>query len=304
MKHARVPFFYFLCWLLPVALTLLLTACEKGASADDGETPIQGEGNLVSLRFVLPENTAYVGDTEAETPQSLGEYLGRLSVAVFQDGKRLYVQHQTYPSAGFGTYQVRLAAGNYQVLAVLHNGEGNATVAHPDEVKFPNNKVTDTFYAYFDLNVTSPRAETITLRRATAKVLFRIGDPMPAGVAQMRYYYTGGSSTFDATTGYGCVNSRQTETFAIPSDYVGLYVQSPIYTFPHEQTGTLKLTVTALDAEGNAMKQTTYEDVDVALGELTIYDNYFFSEQPYEEVSDITFTLGATTDVSQIDCAY
>lgn len=53
-----------------MALTLLLTACEKGASADDGETPIQGEGNLVSLRFVLPENTAYVGDTEQERLRS------------------------------------------------------------------------------------------------------------------------------------------------------------------------------------------------------------------------------------------
>ena len=36
-------------------------------------------------------------------------------------------------------------------------------------------------------------------------------EEIPATVAKLKFYYTGGSSTFSPRDGYGCVNSKQTE---------------------------------------------------------------------------------------------
>ena len=47
----------------------------------------------------------------------------------------------------------------------------------------------------------------VTLKRAVGKFRLVVKDETPKTIKQMKIYYTGGSSTFDATTGYGCVNS-------------------------------------------------------------------------------------------------
>lgn len=38
-----------------------------------------------------------------------------------------------------------------------------------------------------------------------------IKDEIPEQAKKIKFYYTGGSSTLNAKTGYGCVNSKQTE---------------------------------------------------------------------------------------------
>ena len=42
-------------------------------------------------------------------------------------------------------------------MVIAHNGEGAATITSEEKVTFPNNKVTDTFYYYGDLVVTSEK---------------------------------------------------------------------------------------------------------------------------------------------------
>ena len=291
--------------LLFVLLLTLFTACEKGDADSDSAAPVEGSGHLVALQFKLPANPLYPEEYgEVDPPASMGAYLGHLSIAVFQDGKRLYIQHQHWSNAYFGTYQVRLPEGEYQLVAVLYDSTGNATISSPEEIKFPDNKVSDTFYHYSTLHIGGPVSQSVTLQRATAKVLFRCGDPIPEGVSQMKFYYTGGSSTFNAVTGLGSVNSRQTEYRQVPEEAIGQYMQFSLYTFPHEQDDVLKLTVTALGKNEEELQKAVYEGVVVSQRALTYEDHYFFSNDQYGETSEIEFTLGATTDVSQIDCAY
>ena len=120
--------------------------------------------------------------------------------------------------------------------------------------------MTDTFYYYGDLVVTSEvQSYDLTLTRAVA--MFRMvltDDEIPSTVAKFKFYYTGGSSTFSPSTGYGCVNSKQTEIRTV-ADGVTTF---DIFTLPHTEDDVLtKLTVTALDANDNTVKERIFENV-------------------------------------------
>ncbi len=302
MKHLR-----FQC-LSGLFLLLLLCGCEKRVSdiGDEGGGEIEGTGHLVSIQAVLPQNVLYENEyDEAYTPPaSLGDYFQRVTFAVFQDGERRHLAHQQSGGSDFGIYQVRLEEGTYQLVIIAHNGTGNITVTKPDEVKFPDNKVTETFYCYATLTVSGTTSKTYILKRAVAKIQFYCKDPMPDNVAQMKFYYTGGSSTFNAVTGLGCVNSRQTEYRTVTSEMIGHPVVFPLFTFPHDTNDEVKLVVTALDAAGNELQKATYETVSIELDNSTIVEKYFFTSSDYQEYDALTFTLIDDADWSAIDRAY
>lgn len=68
-------------------------------------------------------------------------------------------------------------------------------------------------------------------------------EEIPSSVSKLKFYYVGGSSTFNPSTGYGCVNSKQTEIRTIAN---GVTTFS-IFTLPHTEDDVLtKLTVTPL----------------------------------------------------------
>ena len=122
--------------------------------------------------------------------------------------------------------------------------------------------MTDTFYYYGDLVVTSEvQSYDLTLTRAVA--MFRMvltDDEIPSTVTKFKFYYTGGSSTFSPSAGYGCVNSKQTEIRTV-ADGVTTF---DIFTLPHTEEDVLtKLTVTALDANDNTVKERVFENVPV-----------------------------------------
>ena len=78
----------------------------------------------------------------------------------------------------------------YQLVVIAHNGEGSATITSTEKVTFPNNKVTDTFYYYGDLVVTSEvQSYDLTLTRAVA--MFRMvltDDEIPSTVTKFKFY--------------------------------------------------------------------------------------------------------------------
>ena len=169
-----------------------------------------------------------------------------------------------------------LAAGTYQLVVIAHNGEGSATITSTEKVTFPNNKVTDTFYYYGDLVVTSEvQSYDLTLTRAVA--MFRMvltDDEIPSTVTKFKFYYTSGSSTFSPSAGYGCVNSKQTEIRTV-ADGVTTF---DIFTLPHTEEDVLtKLTVTAR------------------------YTGSFFGSGGSGQTSDGTFRLTADPDWDSVN---
>ena len=293
-----------------LAVLAMLAACEKPI-LDDG--PVDGgspsEANVV-LHFTQSEDGDFFADTRAathaDTPVAtraatdITDLCSRLNLAVFNaDGTKVKTVAQKEGDASYGTVALSLAAGTYQLVVIAHNGDGSATITSTEKVTFPNNKVTDTFYYYGDLVVGSEKQSyDLTLTRAVA--MFRLvltDESIPASVAKLKFYYTGGSSTFNPAEGYGIVQSKQTEIRAVSED--GIY---EIYTLPHTEEDVLtKLTITALDANDNTVKERIFENVPVVRNQVTRYTGSFFGSGGSGETGSGDFRMTADPEWDSIN---
>ena len=284
-----------------IALAVLVAACEKPI-LDEEDAVTRKEANVI-LHMTQYEQEAFGNSgnraaTRAAT--DITELCSRLNIAIFDDdGTKVKTVAQKEGDASFGTVALTLAAGTYQLVVIAHNGEGSATITSTEKVTFPNNKVTDTFYYYGDLVVTSEvQSYDLTLTRAVA--MFRMvltDDEIPSSVAKIKFYYTGGSSTFSPSAGYGCVNSKQTEIRPVADD--GTY---EIFTLPHTEEDVLtKLTVTALDANDNTVKERIFENIPVTRNQITRYTGGFFGNGGSGQTSDGTFRLTADPDWDSVN---
>ena len=270
-------------------LALLLVGCEKSIIDEKTGKEIPADANVI-LHF-----TQYQQEAFTRSATDITELCSRLNIAIFDaEGTKVKTVAQKEGDASYGTVALSLAAGTYRLVVIAHSCDGSATITSTEKVTFPNNKVTDTFYYYGDLVVTAEKQSyDLTLTRAVA--MFRLvltDESIPNNVAKLKFYYLGGSSTFSPKDGYGCVNSKQTEIHPVSTD--GIY---EIYTLPHTEEDVLtKLTVTALDANDNILKERVFENVPVIRNQVTRYTGSFFGSGGGNSTNDGTFRLTADPD--------
>lgn len=276
-------------WLASLLLMLVatLTSCEKFALDDSGTNSHDANANVIIHASVAKNNStgtrsgegdfedAEEGDEDGldeedeETEgKPLEDYCSRLSIAIF-DGEEKVKTLNLKAEDGYDDIGFNLDAGKYRMVAIGHNGSGNCTISSPEKVKFYKNKMTDTFFYYGTFNVIDGEDtdDYILLNRAVAQFKVHITDAtIPAEAHSIKFYYTGGSSTLDAVTGYGCVQSRQTESFKLQEgkrDY-------SVYTFPREENKGLKMTINILDADAQSIKEYSKEGVPVKRNNITL----------------------------------
>lgn len=275
-------------WLASLLLMLVatLTSCEKFALDDSGTNSHDANANVIIHASVAKNNSTGTrsgeedfedeedgdedgseeGDEEIEG-KPLEDYCSRLSIAIF-DGEEKVKTLNLKAEDGYEDIGINLDAGKYRMVAIGHNGSGNCTISSPEKVKFYKNKMTDTFFYYGTFNVIDGEDtdDYILLNRAVAQFKVHITDAtIPAEAHSIKFYYTGGSSTLDAVTGYGCVQSRQTESFKLQEgkrDY-------SVYTFPREENKGLKMTINILDADAQSIKEYSKEGVPVKRNNIT-----------------------------------
>lgn len=267
-------------WLASLLLMLVatLTSCEKFALDDSGTNSHDANANVIIHASVAKNNSTGTrsgeededgldeGDEETEG-KPLEDYCSRLSIAIF-DGEEKVKTLNLKAEDGYEDIGFNLDAGKYRMVAIGHNGSGNCTISSPEKVKFYKNKMTDTFFYYGTFNVRDGEDtdDYILLKRAVAQFKVHITDAtIPAEAHSIKFYYTGGSSTLDAVTGYGCVQSRQTESFKLQegkTDY-------SVYTFPREENKGLKMTINILDADAQSIKEYSKEGVPVKRNNIT-----------------------------------
>ena len=287
-----------------IALALLVAACEKPILDEDSVVGSSAADANVILHMTQFEQTAFDNSgnraaTRAAT--DITDLCTRLNIAIFSaDGTKVKTVAQKDTDSDFGTVALTLAAGTYRLVVIAHNCDGSATITSEKKVTFPNNKVTDTFYYYGDLVVTSDvQSYDLTLTRAVA--MFRLvltDEEIPSNVAKFKFYYTSGSSTFSPKDGYGCVNSKQTEIRTVADDVTTF----DIYTLPHTEEDVLtKLTVTALDANDNTVKERVFENVPVIRNQITRYTGSFFGSGGSGQQSDGIFRMTADPDWDSVN---
>lgn len=275
---------------------MLFTSCDKAYVPDEADGGGGKTNNNVIINISKIEQVHFddYNATSGSRSESvdISKLCTRIGVSMFSGEDKVKSISQTSSDENFGQIAMSLAEGTYSIVVIAHNCEGSATISTPSKITFPSNVVSDTFYYYGEITVGSSASEyNLELKRAVAMVRFVVNDAIPADVSTMKFYYIGGSSTFDAVSGYGCVDSRQTVKIAKGSSN-----QFELYTFPHEETGTLKMTVSALDASENVLTENVFEDMSVQRNMITKYSGDFFGQGGSS--SDNNFTLKANSEWS------
>ena len=262
----------------------LLAACEK---------PLLGDAaaDNVVLSFI----------PTATTRADLGGYFTKLNVQVFaDDGSKVFstVRTQTASDAHFGTLSVRLAEGTYTVVSVGHSSTISATIKSTTACQFTasdGEKLTDTFCCCQQITIGDASAEfALPMYRATAMVQFCLTDSVvPDNFSHFLIEYTGGSANFNPSSLEGITKSTQSERRT--TNGIQTY---QVFTFPYlAATGTLKMTCTALDVDGNTIRQRTFDAVPVTRNRITTYNGTFFLDGDGQFTqSDFGFVVHADWD--------
>lgn len=247
-------------------LMVTLTSCEKFALEEQGGKSTNEANANVTVNVQKVEGRVFTRATKADNAKQLKDVCSRITFAVFDGEEKLTSKSQTSDDSDFGTCHFSLDDGEYRLVVIAHNGAGNCTISAPEKVKFYKNKMTDTFYYYGRLSVNENGTEAnIDMKRAVAAFHLHITDDnLPQEVKSIKFYYLGGSSTLDATTGYGCVSSRQTETF----NFTETSRDFTVYTCPHEEEKDINMTISILDPDAKVIK--SYQKTDFQMKRNTI----------------------------------
>ena len=269
----------------------LLTACEK--MPEDATTLPSGPATGQNVVIRVSGIDAGWDDQSTRSLVNISEVCSRVCFAVYQDGSRKTYKNQKAGDDNFGTFSMSLAEGTYQLLVLGHSGAANPTTTNPAKIQFSNpgssggTGFTDTFYYYGTIVVGSSMVQVdISMKRATAMFRLKTADDKPAAVKRFQFYYEGGSGALDATTGYGCVASKQ-------SVFVDATESGPqqfeMYTFPHQEQDEVTFTVKAFDASDNILYQKVFANVKMQRNCITQYTGKFFTNgdvTPPEEPED------------------
>lgn len=260
-----------------LSLLLVLTGCAK-YEFDDEKVSGNGESQL-TIRISPFEKSNFDVNPMSRAVVGIDEVCTRIGFAVFDaSGNKVVSLNQESKGAGFGTLKANLDDGVYDVVIVAHSTGGNATISKPDSIRFTDNKVTDTFCYHEKVNLQGSLTKDVLLKRCVSMVRLNLQEAIPANVKQMKFEYSGGSSALNAVTGFGRVQSRQTEyrTVSVNASTAANNVFD-IYTIPHEEDDVLKITITALASDGKTeILKTVLDDVPVTQGMITNYNGTIF----------------------------
>ena len=262
--------YYVFTAMLWVTAITLFSACEKMDTGSNSANS-NSDANLI-INVVVTGN-------EAMTRADGSDFWTRLNFVVYQNGKKVKAVNQTEGDDDFGQAALTLDEGSYQILVLAHSSDGNPTMTTAEKVQFTNAiGFTDTFYYYGTISVTNEKqTHNITLNRVTALLRFIINDDMPENISNLKFYYTGGSGALNATTGLGCVDSKQTVIMVVEPSTMTKPYTFDLYTIPREQTASLNITVTAYDNTQTVVKERTFKGIQIETNKITEFSGDFFT---------------------------
>lgn len=285
-----------------LALSLALASCEKVSldellSKEPPTTEPSSTGNAslsIHIGGIADANYADAAAKGTRAIEPIGKVCTKLTISVYNvEGQRVYSVNKKSTDADFANATTKLAEGKYHLVIVAHSNEKNATTTDINKISFEG-KLTDTFHYYKEIElVAGGNNIDVVMERVTAMFRLEIADQIPENVKQLKFYYTGGSSTLSGYTGAGAVNSRQTEIRNVQSG-INTY---EAYTFPQPDDKKLKMTITALDASGETVCTKTFEDVAVSKNMITCYKgNLFTNIAPPAASDNYNFSISVNTD--------
>ena len=238
MRNKHFYVIVMLLWSL-----LLATSCEKMVIGES-EGPADEDANVVVQVMSFEQQPFSLTQTRGETETGPT----KLNFIVYDEGgMRIRQESQQWGDSDFGIARFKLQEGRYFLVALAHSGKGNPTSTNVHKIGFTNKT------GYTDTLVD----DELQLKRIVSKVKFVFNDQLPEDADSIRFYYEGGSGTFDAATGIGVVKSQQQQWFPVNAQDASY----EIYTIPRADSDKLKVLVTTYKTAGGKIEILTEREV-------------------------------------------
>lgn len=183
---------------------------------------------------------------------------------------QLKSDHTTYTT--FGDFNLSLQMGSYTMVVVAYytNEYSPFTLISPVEASYTGARARETFTSTQTVNITSTKAVDIsaTLSRIISQLTVISTDNKTANVSNVRMTLSGGSKSFNPTTGLATDNAGFSNTVS-SSAAVGATSSSSTCLFLATDEQTMNVTIETLDADGNAVFSTMVEDVPFKRNSVT-----------------------------------
>ncbi len=276
---------------LPKLLTLLLClSALVSCTLSVIEEPVEQKSRvLVDVRpFHLAAEDFGAATRAADAPAT------RLSFAVFDKEGNLVESVMSLESSdgSFGTVEMELYPGSYQMVAVAHSGDSDADVQSTTSVILPGSTFTDTFAKVQDLTVNSGEDCSLgmTLPRVTSAFVLRLTDTPPANVKEIQVIVnTSGlePGSLDLNPTSGLVSNLWKQICTIP--VADLSKDVPIYYIGMYPVTAVNVEATAIATDDTEIISHTINNVPLAPNQRTIATGTFFKSQ-----GSGTFTIETT----------
>lgn len=277
---------------------LLAASCEKMV-INGSDEPDDVEPNVMVQVKSYELQPFSVAQTRAEAEP----VCTRLNFIVYDEaGKRIRQEVQQLGDEEFGTVRFKLAEGRYYLVALAHSSKGNPTSTNLHKIGFTNKTgFTDTFLYADSLVVGEEEVDCeLELKRIVSKVRFVFEDALPEQADSIRFYYEGGSGTFDATTGLGVVKSKQQQWFPVRHEEE----RFEIYTIPRADNDHLQVMVTTYKTIGGQVEILTereVSDIPIRRNCITTCRGSLFT--PTEQ-HHISISIDTTWDDEEIEFSF
>ena len=234
-----------------------------------------------------------IEDMGVTSRTAIADAATRLSFAVFDAQGTLVgtAISQQSSDTSFGTIDMELYPGSYQMVAVAHNGDADAVINSTTSVTLPGTTFTDTFAEVQSLTVEANKDcnFTMTLPRATSAFILKLKDTPPANAKEIKVVVN--STTYEPTTLKINPSTRLAEntwkqTCIIP--IADIAKEIPIYYIGMYSVTAVTVKATAYDTDGNEIISHTISNVPLNPNQKTIASGYFF-----QSPGSGTFTLEA-----------
>ena len=172
----------------------------------------------------------------------------------------------------FGDFDLSLPMGSYTMVVLAHDTIPGCyvTLTSPISAVFTGDHALETFATTQAVNVTNTEALDIsaTLNRIVSKLQVISTDGKTANATNVRMTLSGGSRSFNPTTGLATDNNGFINTVGI-SAAVGDPSTSTTYLFLATDEETIDVTIDVLDASGNSISHKVVNNVPMKRNRVT-----------------------------------
>lgn len=245
-----------------------------GCYYDREETNELGDEESVEVTLMFQP---YDMQPMTRTATSIGNYCTRLDVWISDETTQIE-EHQTSTDDDFGTLSLALnKTKTYSLIAVAHKCSDVATLAD-GILSFAEDKVTHSMIYVGTFSPGASTSQSFLMNRIVGQFRLEIADVVPNEVTKFDYIIKDTYNQWDVTIGEGVNLIDRTGTINLTSRNQDGGVTLNIFVIPTDLTTTdhFDVTMTARNAQNEAVESRTFENVPIKAGYRTTYHGTFF----------------------------